>query len=258
MSSKTLQCSHFNLPKLISILELENITSHLRKLVLHGSPYTDTSINTDSTGKPSLGLLSTLENGSPQWRQSSWNQLPVQEQAHGQTLVTQYLMPNSLFQSWKVWYWKPFQNFGVSVKLQHMHVLSLSHCSEGAPPAPGNALNKSSSMQQGELEQHPVGSITSLWHCQGMHTCCCTLHQTAQSLGQNGRSAEAGTPWIFSSCSPVRAPLLLLPIPSAPLCSTEGRRAPAPCSMVLKVTGKAKRKNYCTRSKKAKGQRDIK
>lgn len=33
-------------------------------------------------------------------------------------------------------------------------------------------------------------------------------------------------PWIFASCSPVRAPLLLLPIPGAPLvllCSTEGR-----------------------------------
>lgn len=66
MSSKTLQRSHFNPSKLVSVIELENRTSHLRKLVLHGSPHTDISINTDCMGNPSLGLLSILENGSPQ------------------------------------------------------------------------------------------------------------------------------------------------------------------------------------------------
>lgn len=159
MSSKTLQCSHFNPPKLVSVIELENRTSHLRKLVLHGSPHTDISINTGCMGKPSLGLLSILENGSPQWRQSScysWNQLPVQKQAHVQMLVTQYLMLHSLFQSWKGWSWEPFQNFGVSGKLQQIQILSPSHCSEGASSAPDNVLNKCSSMQEGELGQNPA------------------------------------------------------------------------------------------------------
>lgn len=85
-------------------------------------------------------------------------------------------------------------------------------------------------MQQGELGQNPAlnsiqwdpAPLHCLWHCQRMHTYC-TLHQSAQSLGQNGRSAEAGTAQIFSLCSPVRAPLLLLPIPSAPLVPLQHR-----------------------------------
>lgn len=98
------------------------------------------------------------------------------------------------------------------------------HCSEGASPAPDNTLNKCSSMQQGELGQNPAlnsiqwdpAPLHCLWHCQRMHMCCYTLYQSAQSLGQKGRSAEAGTAWILSFCSPVRAPLLLLPVHGAP------------------------------------------
>lgn len=56
----------FNPPKFVSVIELENRTSHLRELVLHGSPHTGISINTECMGNPSLGLLNILENGSPQ------------------------------------------------------------------------------------------------------------------------------------------------------------------------------------------------
>lgn len=154
-------------------------------------------------------------------------------------LVTQYLMLNSLFQSWKGWSWEPFQNFGVAT---NSHSFPL-HCSEGASSAPDNVLNKCPSMQQGDLGQNPAlnriqwdpSPLHRLWHCQWMHTCCYTLSQSAQSLGQKGRSAKAGTAWIFSFCSPVRAPLLLLPIPSAPLvplCSTEGRRVVGTCPLL--------------------------
>lgn len=159
----------FNPPKLVSVIELENRTSHLRKLVLHGSPHTAISINTSCMGNPGLGLLNILENGSPQWRQSScysWNQLPVQKQAHGQMWVTQYLMPDWQFQSWKAWSWKQFQNFGVYGNLQQMHILS-----------PSTALKVHLLLQimyqqvfinaarrawaESSTEQHPVGSSTT-------------------------------------------------------------------------------------------------
>lgn len=116
-------------------------------------------------------------------------------------------------------------------------------CSEGASPAPDNVLNKCSGVQQAELGQNPalnsiqwdLSPLHCLWHCQRMNMCCYTLYQSAQSLGQNRRSTEAGTAWIFSVCSSLWAPLLLLPICSAPLvlpCSTEGRRVVGTCSLL--------------------------
>lgn len=82
------------------------------------------------------------------------------------------------------------------------------HCAEGASPAPGNVLDRSSSMHRGELGWHPALNRIQwdpspphcLWDCQRMHMCCYTLYQSAQSLGQNRRSADAVTAWIFSFC----------------------------------------------------------
>lgn len=106
-------------------------------------------------------------------------------------------------------------------------------------------------MQQGELGQNPAlnsiqwdpAPLHCLWHCQRMHTCCYALYQSAQSLGQKGRNAEAGTAWILSFCSPVRAPCCSCPFPVLHWCCSAAQRAggwwaPAPCYMVLKVTGK--------------------
>lgn len=95
-------------------------------------------------------------------------------------------------------------------------------CSEGASPAPDNipSVHQCSKESLGKIQcsiQWDPSSLHCLWHCQRMHMCSHTLHQAAQTLEQGGKSAEAGTAWIFSFCSPVRAPLLLLPIPGAPL-----------------------------------------
>lgn len=82
------------------------------------------------------------------------------------------------------------------------------YCTEDASPAPGNVLHRSSSMHQGELGWNPAlnriqwdpSPLQHLWDCQRMHMCCYTLYQSAQSLGQKRRSADAVTAWIFSFC----------------------------------------------------------
>lgn len=164
------------------------------------------------------------------------------KQAHGQMQVTQYLMPNSVskLKSLTV---KTISEFWGFWKFAINANSFTFYCSEGASPAPDNVLNKCSGVQQAELGQNPAlnsiqwdpSPLHCLWHFQRMHMCCYTLYQSAQSLGQNRRSTEAGTAWIFSFCSPVWAPLLLLPISSAPLVlfsSTEGRRLVGTCSLL--------------------------
>lgn len=120
------------------------------------------------------------------------------------------------------------------------------HCSEGASSAPDNVLSKCPSMQQGDLGQNPAlnriqwdpSPLHRLWHCQWMHTCCYTLSQSAQSLGQKGgvpRQEQLG----FSHSVHLSGPhYCSCPFPVLHWCHSAAQRAggwwaPAPCYLVF-------------------------
>lgn len=181
---------------------------------------------------------------------------------HGQMLVTQHLTPNSQFQSWKAWSWKQFQNFGVSGNFQQMHVLFPSTALKVhllLQITYQRSVHQCSRESLGRA-QHWAASITpalsvALPEDVLLHTapgCTVPGAKWEQCWGRNSLDFLILSTWQGPTAAPAHSWCSL----GAAL-RAERRRVVGTCPryMVLKVAGKAKRKYYCTRSKKAKGQR---
>lgn len=127
MSSKTLQCSHFNPPKFTSAIALENRTHHASEKLFWMLHLVQIFLLTRTVWATQVSdfyvarLIALHSEGrAPVTHATScW----AKTSTHVHMLVIQYLMPKILFQSWKGWSCESFQNSGGFGKLQLMHIL---------------------------------------------------------------------------------------------------------------------------------------
>lgn len=227
MSSKTLQGSHFNSPKFATAIALEKRTHHTSEKLFWMLHLIQIFLLTQTVQATQVSAFYIV-----------WLIALHSEGRAPATHATSYLGKNTRSDVGdSVFYAKNssklerlilriISEFGDFWKVATNARSCLLHCTEDASPAPGNVPDRSPSMHGGELGCNPALNriqwdpwLQHLRVCQRMHMCCYTLYQSAQSLGQNRRSADTGTAWIFSFCELVTASLLLHLTPGVPGCA---------------------------------------